>query len=318
MTGDRHLVAFPLILPWRQEFWTLPLYFPHLRVGVIPGWPAQLPYQGMPLPLEALALPPGLKHHRPGDFLQWRAFEEYQKAQEDGGDLLRALRNYGRAEAPGKAVFPDPWSLAWQLEKLQADQEAQLQLVDQGQEWLKEVLTPEPWEKPSGFGPVPGIPEMVDPELAKLRYRLWQRVMGPQLQDPWVPFLLGRTARSLFLTLRGWPEQAEPKKVGLSLPGCRSSQEWLTVRGNGEAPPWQAQFQERLAVLLDAAAALRDLEAAARGLAEFVADRVAAFWPLPVIWDLELEVWIPDPGEDTLLPPVLCWSGAGAADVLPG
>ena len=236
MTAAR-LVAFPLILPWRQEFWTLPLYFPDLRVGVIPGWPAQLPYQGMALPLEAQALDPGLKHVKPGDLLQWRAFAEYRQAQEGEGDLLRALRDYGRAEAPEKDVSPDLWALAWQLEKLQADQEAQLQLVDQGQEWLKEVLTPEPWEQPTGLGPVPGVPEMVDPDLAKIRYRLWQRVIGPHLQDPWVPFLLGRTARSLFLTLRGWPEQAEPAKVRLSLPGCRSSQEWLAVRGQGRRPP---------------------------------------------------------------------------------
>jgi hypothetical protein len=317
MTAAR-LVAFPLILPWRQEFWTLPLYFPDLRVGVIPGWPAQLPYQGMALPLEAQTPAPGLKHVKPGDFLQWRAFEEYRQAQEGEGDLLRALRDYGRAEAPEKDVSPDLWALAWQLEKLQADQEAQLQLVDQGQEWLKEVLTPEPWEQPTGLGPVPGVPEMVDPDLAKIRYRLWQRVMGPQLQDPWVPFLLGRTARSLFLTLRGWPEQAEPAKVRLSLPGCRSPQEWLAVRGQGEAPPWQAPFQDWLAGLLDAAAARKDPEAAARGLAEFVADRVAASWPLPVIWEMELEVWLPESGKDNSRPPVLCWSGAGAADVLPG
>ena len=317
MTAAR-LVAFPLILPWRQEFWTLPLYFPDLRVGVIPGWPAQLPYQGMALPLEAQTPAPGLKHVKPGDFLQWRAFEEYRQAQEGEGDLLRALRDYGRAEAPEKDVSPDLWALAWQLEKLQADQEAQLQLVDQGQEWLKEVLTPEPWEQPTGLGPVPGVPEMVDPDLAKIRYRLWQRVMGPQLHDPWVPFLLGRTARSLFLTLRGWPEQAEPAKVRLSLPGCRSPQEWLAVRGQGEAPPWQAPFQEWLAGLLDAAAARKDPEAAARGLAEFVADRVAASWPLPVIWEMELEVWLPESGKDNSRPPVLCWSGAGAADVLPG
>jgi hypothetical protein len=25
-----HIVAFPVILPWREEFWTLPLYFPDL------------------------------------------------------------------------------------------------------------------------------------------------------------------------------------------------------------------------------------------------------------------------------------------------
>ena len=50
MGSDWNIVAFPVILPWRDEFWTLPLYFPDLKVGVTPGWPAQLPYQGMPLP----------------------------------------------------------------------------------------------------------------------------------------------------------------------------------------------------------------------------------------------------------------------------
>ena len=32
-----HIVAFPVILPWREEFWTLPLYFPDLQVGASRG-----------------------------------------------------------------------------------------------------------------------------------------------------------------------------------------------------------------------------------------------------------------------------------------
>lgn len=316
MASDWNIVAFPLILPWRREFWTLPLYFPHLQVGVIPEWPGQLPYRGMPLPPEAHTLPRELQYYRPGDFLQRQAFAEYQDSQAEA-DLLEKLRHYDRLETPKEAQVrdaPGPWSLAWQLEKLQADQEAQLQLVDQGQEWLKEILAPEPWEKSPGYGPVPGIPEMVDPDLARLRYQLWKQVMGPRLQDPWVPCLLGRTARSLVLTLRGWPEQLqEPQKVEISLPGCRNAQEWLRVRGEGEdGPSWRGQFGELLAALLDAAAALPDdPAAAARDLTDFVAGRVAASWPIPITWNLELEVWIPEPQDDFLSRPVLCWAGAG-------
>ena len=55
-----HIVAFPVILPWREEFWTLPLYFPDLKVGVIPGWPEQLPYQGMAVTLGSRGPPPGV------------------------------------------------------------------------------------------------------------------------------------------------------------------------------------------------------------------------------------------------------------------
>ena len=65
MAADWHIVTFPLILPWRDEFWTLPP-FPQLKVGVVPGWPTQLPYQGIPLPPEAQVRPQELKHYRPG------------------------------------------------------------------------------------------------------------------------------------------------------------------------------------------------------------------------------------------------------------
>ncbi len=314
MASDWHIAAFPLILPWREDFWTLPLYFPQLQVGVIPGWPAQLPYQGRELPPEAQARPHELKHLKPGDLRQWQAFEKYQEDQAEAGDLLREVRNYGRVEAPEPDAAPEAWSLAWQLEKLQADQEAQLQMVDQGQEWLKDILTPEPWEERPSFGPVPGVQEMVDPELASLRYRLWRRVMDPQLQDPWAPFLLGRTSRSLFLTLKGWPEWTGLKKVQISLPGCRSAEEWRQVCGNGAAPPWQGQALERLGAMLDAATDLQDLEAAAGELAVFLADTVVPQWPFPVIWNFDLEVWAPESENEG---PVLCWPGAGAG-ILPG
>ncbi len=315
MGSGWQIVAFPVILPWREEFWTLPVYFPDLRVGVIPGWPQQLPYQGMPLPPEAEPHPQELKHYKPGDLRQWQAFRDFQREQGEEGDLLQVLRHYGEAAAP-EQESPDAWSLAWQIEKMQADQDTQLQLVDQGQDWLQEVLKSEPWEESVSFRAVPGVGEMVDPELAQLRYRLWRRVMAPYLTEPWAPLLLGRTSRSLFLTLKGWPDWTNLKKVQIPLPGCRSGSEWLAVAGDSGAPPWLGKFQELLTALLAAAAGQEDLGAAARGLIEFVNDEVAARWPLPPAWSWDLEVWAPDAatqGDG----PVLCWRGAGIG-VLPG
>ena len=47
------------------------------------------------------------------------------------------------------------------------------------------------------FGPVAGVAETVDPELAQLRYRLWRRVMTPETPDQSVPLLLGRASRAI-------------------------------------------------------------------------------------------------------------------------
>lgn len=311
-----NIVAFPVILPWRDEFWTLPLYFPDLRVGVTPGWPSQLPYQGLPLPSEAEIHPRELEHYKPGDLRQWQAFENYQKGQGEEDDLIQAIRGYGGPAAPTPPPSsPNAWSLAWQLEKMQADQDAQLLLVDQGQEWLQDVLRPERWEESASFGPVAGVQEMVDPELAQLRYRLWRRVMDTFLTDQAAPFLLGRTSRALFLTLKGWPEWTELKTVHLALPGCRNRAEWQAVAGDGK-PPWQDQFTALLADLLSAAAEPQDLQAASRHLQEFVADVIVAQWPSPAVWDWDLEIWAPA-GAPEEPQPILCWSGAGGG-ILPG
>ena len=102
-----HIVAFPVILPWRDEFWTLPLYFPDLKVGVIPGWPEQLPYQGMPLPAEAEVHPRELQHYQPGDLSQWQAFAKYRRDQEgEGENVIQAIRGYGQAAAPEPQPAP--------------------------------------------------------------------------------------------------------------------------------------------------------------------------------------------------------------------
>jgi hypothetical protein len=313
------IVAFPVILPWREEFWTLPLYFPDLKVGVIPGWPGQLPYRGMPLPGEAEVHPRELEHYKPGDLSQWRAFENYRRGQaEDGENIIQAIRDYGEPAVP-EAPLPPPsaWSLAWQLEKMQADQEAQLVLVDQGQDWLQDILKPEPWDEGGSYGLVSGVAETVDPELAKLRYRLWRRVMTPDLKDQAVPLLLGRASRSLFLTLKGWPEWTALRTIQLALPGCRNEAEWLKVAGEAGRLPWQEKFVNLLGALLQAAAAdNQELEAASRELQDMVSGEIAAGWPWPEAWHWDLEIWGPDdtaeaPG------PVLCWRSAGGG-ILPG
>lgn len=317
MGAGWQVVAFPVILPWREEFWTLPLYFPDLKVGVVPEWPSQLPYKGMALPPEAETLPQEFKGYNPGDLRQWQAFEDYRQAQGEESDLLQAIRSYGEepAPAPAKEASPQAWSLAWQLEKMQADQETQMLLVDQGQQWLGEILAPEPWEEKLSFGPVPGVGEMVDTDLARLRYLLWRRVMAPYLEEPWVPLLLGRTSRPLFLSLRGWPQWTDLKKVQVSLPGCRSEAECRAAQGDDGKPQWLERFAELLAALLAAAASSQDLEHPAQQLQEFVDHTVAAQWPSSMTWKWDLEIWTPDPKTEE--GPVLCWPGAGAG-ILPG
>jgi hypothetical protein len=316
MGSPWHIVAFPLILPWRDEFWTLPLYFPDLKVGVTPDWPEQLPYQGMPLPPEAEVHPRELQHYQAGDLRQWQAFEKYRRDQVEDDDMIQAIRDYGQPTAPKPPPPPQAWSLAWQLEKMQADQEAQLLLVDKGQDWLKDIFKAEPWDDGKSLGPVPGIEEMVDPELAQLRYRLWRHVLAPHLQDRSVPLLLGRTARALFLTLKGWPDWTVLRTVRLALPGCRSSTEWQTVCGDTGQPSWQAQFLGLLAALLTAVADGQEPQAASRELQKFVEDELVSRWPLPAGWNWDLEIWAPKPATKTE-GPVLCWGGAGAG-ILPG
>jgi hypothetical protein len=311
------IVAFPLILPWRDEFWTLPLYFPDLQVGVIPGWPEQLPYRGMPLPSEAEVHPRELEHYKPGELRQWQAFAKYRQDQAEEGEIIQAIRGYGQPAAPEPPPPPpNAWSLAWQLEKMQADQEAKMLLVDQGHDWLQDILKPEPWEDRGSFGPVAGVAETVDPELAKLRYRLWRRVMAPELTDQSVPLLLGRASRPLFLTLKGWPDWTALRMVKLSLPGCRNKGEWLEVAGDAGRPPWQEKFVDLLTGLLTAAADSQELKAASRELQQFVEDDIVAGWPLPAVWHGDLEIWEPDAAPEAN-GPVLCWGSAGAG-MLPG
>lgn len=315
------LAAFPLILPWRREFWTLPAYFPDLKVGVLLHWPAGLPYQGLPLPPEALAARQDWQSYQPGELRQWQAFAEYQaqQMQEGTGDILKALR--GEPPEPPQPPPPPPsaeaWSLAWQLEKMQADEEAQMLRVDQGDAWLAEILAPEPWEQKVEFGVVTGVPEMVDPDLARMRYRLWDRVIGPQLLGRWAPLLLGRSARAIFQALRDRPQWPLAPPVRVSLPGCRSEGELAAVLGETGRPGWLEELQALLEEVLEAGAASGDLKAVVVEFNRFVAAKVAPGWPSEPVWHWDLEVWGPDPEDEAGSGPVLCWAGAESG-ILPG
>jgi len=151
------VVAFPLILPWREEFWTLPLYFAELKVGVLSGWPQALPYKGRPLPPEAQAPGEELQHFRPGELLQRKAFKDFLESREEVEDIIRELKGLPREEEEVEDIIRElkglpreeprvelpsreAWNLAWQLEKMQADEEARMLQVDRGEEWLAEIL----------------------------------------------------------------------------------------------------------------------------------------------------------------------------------
>jgi hypothetical protein len=132
MSATWQLVAFPLIVPWRAEFWSLPLFFPDLAVGVLRQWPKGLPYRGRPLPPEAAAGGKELQHYAPGELTQWQAYDKYAGDREEVGDIVRALRGEPAEAEPAAGPWKDEdaWRVAWQLEVMEADQEADLIRVD--------------------------------------------------------------------------------------------------------------------------------------------------------------------------------------------
>jgi len=312
-------VAFPLILPWRQEYWGLPLYFPNLTVGVLWEWPPGLPYQGRPLPPEAKAGGRELRHYAPGELKQWQAFQEYADTREGVEDILRALKGEPEeAKAPrGPWQTEDIFHLAWQLEMAEADQEAHLNRVDQGGDWLTEVLAPEPWEEQAAFAGAPGDKEILDPETARLRYLLWRREMEPHLKAGGAPLLLGRTSRAIFASLRQEGGGGARSLVRLSLPGCRSASEYQATRGEGRAPLWQRNFGELLGTCLRAATQGTDPEPPAQELSRWVREELSRQWPGEPTWFLDLEIWGREPEVGEGGEALLVWGGP-AREVVAG
>ncbi len=305
------IVAFPMILPWRPEFWTLPLFFPDLTVGVLWQWPAGLPYQSRPLPPQAAAGGRDIKHYAPGELKQWQAYEEYASDQEGLDDIVRALRG----EPAKPAVAGGPWkdeeaaNLAWQLEVMEADQEAHLAKVDQGDKWLAEILSPEPLEEPGSGSASPGDIEVLDPEMARLRYLLWRREMGSYLAPESAPFLLGRSSQTIFTSLRREAGGEPAPRVRLVLPGCRTQEEYQAAQKT--AAEWRHGFQELLRACLDAADQGADLDERAQAFTRWLSDELPRYWAEIPTWTWDLEIWGRDPevseGGETLV----AWGGLG-------
>ena len=309
-------VAFPLILPWRPEFWTLPLYFPELQVGVLWQWPPEVPYRGMELPAQARSGAGELRHYAPGELRQWRAVEEARGTGEELDDLVRALK--GEPPPPPTPEGPwqteTVWSLAWQVELSEAEQEAHLVRVEQRQRGLTELLAAEPWEEPGDFTPGPDL-EVLDPETAALRYRLWRRELD--LQPGVTPLLLSRSAEAVFLSLRREAGGREPERARLKLPGCRSLDTYLQVRQEGAAPPWLGEFSALLRECLRDAGQGQDLEEALESLKKWIHTALHQQWPEPAPFFWELELWSPDPHAPEGGEALLAWGGLGKT-VVPG
>jgi hypothetical protein len=310
-------VAFPMILPWRPEFWTLPLFFPDLNVGVLWQWPAGVPYQGRQLPSQAAAGGRDIKHYAPGELKQWQAYEEYASDQEGVEDIVRALRG----EPAEPKVAAGPWkdeeaaNLAWQLEMMEADQEAHLAKVDQGDKWLAEILSPEPLEEPGSLSGAPGDIEVLDPEMARLRYLLWKREMGSKLTPESAPLLLGRTSQSIFTSLRKEAGGDPAPRVRLALPGCRTEEEYRAAQKT--ALEWRQGFQELLGACLSAADQGAELEGPARELTYWLTEELPRHWPEIPTWTWDLEIFGKDPKAEEGGETLLAWGGLGKV-VVPG
>jgi hypothetical protein len=313
------IVAFPMILPWRPEFWTLPLFFPDLAVGVLWQWPSGLPYQGRPLPPQAVAGGRDFQHYAPGELKQWQAYEEYASSQEEVGDIVRALRG-----EPTEGRVPEgPWkdeeasNLAWQLEMMEADQEAHLSQVDQGETRLAEILAPETLEEPGSFPGPGGGPEVLDPDTARLRYLLWKREMGALVGPDSAPLLLGRTSQTIFASLRKEAGGSKAPRVWFRLPGCRTEDECRATQKARTTAAWQREFQELLGACLTAANQGMDLDPPTQQLTIWLEKELPRQWPEVPAWTWELEIWGRDPeareGGETLL----AWAGLGK-EVVPG
>jgi len=318
MSATWRFVAFPLTLPWRPEFWSLPLFFPDLKVGVLWHWPAGVPFRGKPLPSSAMSAR-DFRDYAPGDLKQWQAYQEYSRSQEEVGDIVRALRG----EPAASEVAEEPWmteealGLAWQLEVMEAEQEAQLAKVDRGEKWLAEVLAPESWEEPGDFTGMPEGKEVLDPETARLRYLLWRREMGAFLGPESAPLLLSRTSQSIFTSLRMEAGKGPAPLVRFRMPGCRLEEEYQAAKKLEVAAGWQSKFQTLLEACLAAADQGADMEQPAQELTRWLREELPRQWPEAPYWTWDLEIWGRDSEVAEGGEALIAWGGLGK-EVVPG
>jgi hypothetical protein len=260
-----------------------------------------------------------LRHYAPGELKQWQAYEEYTSSREDVEDIVRALK--GAPAEPEVAGGPwkdkDALSLAWQLEVMEADQEAHLAMVDQGEEGLAAILAPETLGEPEDFTVSPGEKEVLDPETARLRYLLWQRELGALLTPESLPLLLGRTARTIFASLRQEAGGGKAPQVRFTLPGCRTEDQYHVAKNGERAVGWQREFDRMLGACLTAADQGADLERPASELTQWLAEELPQQWPGIPLWTWDLEIWNREPKTREGGEALLAWGGLGK-EVVPG
>ena len=267
--GTWQVAAFPLVIGWQAEYWSLPLFFPDLLVGHLEGQPDHTGLQSLPLPPLDKSLAFDWRNYHPGELLQWKAYLEFkagEEEQEDTNDLIRAIK--GKPEPPPalpplppEAGFPQLpeasmiWTLAWQLESMWAEQEARLLVLQDQQSELDTWLAPEPWEEPPAFRPPPSHDPLLtpaappDPELALLRFYFWRAILGSRLSPPWVPLILASPG---FSVLRG--EEPGPASVRLTLPGCQNREGLEQAVNQVSAAGLESRLTQALGQVLDAMA----------------------------------------------------------------
>jgi len=318
MSATWQFVAFPLVLPWQPEFWSLPLFFPDLKVGVLWKWPAGMPYQGRALPPGALA-GQDFRDYAPGELKQWRAYEEFTRSQEEVEDIVRTLR--GEPAKPDLAEGPfkseNAANLAWQLEAMEADQETQLGKVDRGEKWLAEILGPEAWDDPVSFSGMPTGKEVLDPEMARLRYLLWRREMGAFLGPESAPLLLGRTSQAIFTSLRMEAGVGQAPLVRFKVPGCRQQDEYQAAQQALTEAGGLARWPHLLGACMATAAQGGTMEQPAKELSRWLEEELSRQWPGSPITTWDLEIWGAAPRAAEGREILLAWGGLGK-NVVPG
>jgi hypothetical protein len=276
------------------------------------------PLPGRPLPPEAAAGGRDLQHYAPGELTQWRAYEDYAGEREEVADIVRALR--GEPAEPqlrpgGPWKEDDAWRVAWQLEAMEAEQDADLIRVDREDALLGEALAPETWEEPADFAVLPGDKEVLDPDSARLRYLLWRREMKAHLSPPSAPLLLGRTSQAIFASLRMAAGGGKAPRVQVRLPGIRREDEFQAAREAASA--WQGEFTRLLEACLAAADQGGDLPNAAQALTKWSEEELPRRWPAAPAWSWDLEIWGREPDSPEGGETFLAWGGLGKG-LVPG
>ncbi len=212
-------------------------------------------------------------------------------------DIVRALRGKkARPEvAGGHWHGEEAASLAWRLELMEADQEAQLARVDRGEERLEEILAPETWEEPESYEGVAGEMEIVDPETARRRYLLWRKEMEPVMGAGSVPLLLGRSSLGIFTSLRKEGGTGKSARVRLQVPVCRDEEVSQSTRQARGETAWEKEFQRLLGMCLTAADQGAAIEEPGQVLSRWLKEELPRQWPeMPSLYR-EMEIWGRDP-----------------------